>query len=129
MTDNVRSLRRFRIYFLGLYFFHILHVLEEFWGEFRAVRILGKGGFLAANAVLLAIPLVVFVFILEDKPVAIRLGQVYAAIMILNGLGHNLAFLISGRYFGFAAGGISGIGLIVFGWLTFRSYRPNQTLA
>lgn len=122
MPDNgFLPSREFRFVFLGLYFFHVLHVLEEFWGEFRAVRIMGPALFLAANAVLLAIPLVLFFFSLENKRAAILLVRIYAAIMILNGLGHGLAVIISGRYFGFAAGAVSGLGLIVFGWLTFKS--------
>ena len=110
------SLRR-RIYglFLGLYFFHILHVLEEIWGEFRVMRILGHEGFILGNAFLLAIPLIVFFYILDDRRLALRLSQIYAVIMVLNGLGHGLAVLLTGRYFGFYAGAVSGIGLIAIG--------------
>jgi hypothetical protein len=111
-----QSLRR-RVYglFMGLYFFHILHVLEEIWGEFRVMRILGRDGFIAANAFLLAIPLIVFFYILDERRLALRLGQIYGIIMILNGLGHGLAVLLTGRYFGFYAGAASGIGLIAIG--------------
>jgi hypothetical protein len=119
-ADGLPS-RKFRFAFLGLYFFHVLHVLEEFWGEFRAVRIMGPFLFLAANAVLLAIPLAILHYALENNRTAMLLVRIYAAIMICNGLGHGLAVIISGRYFGFAAGAVSGIGLIVFGWLTLGS--------
>jgi hypothetical protein len=98
--------------FLGLYFFHILHVLEEIWGEFRAMRILGHNVFIAGNAFLLAIPLVVFFYVLDDRRWALRLGQIYCIIMSLNGFGHGMAVLLTGRYFGYYAGAISGIGLI-----------------
>ena len=98
--------------FLGLYFFHILHVLEEIWGEFRAMRILGRNVFIAGNAFLLAIPLVVFFYVLDDRRLALRLGQIYGLIMILNGLGHGMAVLLTGHYFGYYAGAVSGIGLV-----------------
>lgn len=120
MTGNAHPGRRFRFAFLGLYFFHVLHVLEEFWGEFRGLRVMGPTLFLAANAVLLAVPLVIFHSALENKRTAFLLVRIYAALMILNGLGHGLAVLISGRYFGFAAGAVSGLGAIAFGWLTFK---------
>ena len=98
--------------FLGLYFFHILHVLEEIWGEFRAMRILGRNVFIAGNAFLLAIPLVVFFYVLDDRRLALRLGQIYGLIMILNGFGHGMAVLLTGHYFGYYAGAVSGIGLV-----------------
>ncbi len=107
--------RRIIVLFLGLYFFHVLHVLEEIWGEFRVLRILGRTGFFAGNAFLLAIPLVVFFYILDDRLPALRLGQIYCVIMALNGMGHGLAVLMTGRYFGFYAGAASGIGLIAIG--------------
>ena len=117
--DSLPSLalkRRIIGLFLGLYFFHVLHVLEEIWGEFRAMRILGRDVFIAGNAFLLAIPLVVFFYVLDDRRMALRLGQIYAIIMILNGFGHGIAVLLTGHYFGYYAGAISGIGLIAFGF-------------
>jgi hypothetical protein len=35
--------------------------------------------------------------------------------MILNGIGHNMATLITGKYFGGFAGGFTGIGLVIIG--------------
>jgi hypothetical protein len=35
--------------------------------------------------------------------------------MILNGVGHNIATIVTGRYFGGFAGGYTGIGLIIIG--------------
>jgi len=91
--------------------------MEEFRGGFRAVRILGRDGFLAVNVVLLAVPLVVFYYLLDGRRPAFLMGQIYAVVMVLNGLGHGLATLITGRY-GEFAGGVSGVGLIAFGLLT-----------
>ena len=69
------------------------------------------------RAVLLALPLIVFFYILGNYRPAFLMGQIYAVVMVLNGLGHNLATLITGRY-GEFAGGVSGVGLIAFGLLT-----------
>ena len=43
------------------------------------------------------------------------MSMVYAAIMTLNGLGHNVATLVTGRYWDGFAGGMTGIGLILIG--------------
>jgi hypothetical protein len=126
MFADARSIRNLAIPFLGLYFFHILHVLEEFWGEFRAVQIMGREIFLAVNVVLLALPLIVFILLLDNRRGAVRLARLYAVIMILNGLGHLTALAISGRYFGFAAGAGTGLGLLVFGLLTFIRLLPSK---
>ena len=115
--------RRFRYFLFGLYFFHVLHVLEEFWGDFRAIGIMGREIFLGINAILLAIPLLIIIYALENDRTALILVRIYAIIMILNGLGHGAATLISGRYFGFAAGAVSGLGLIVFGVLTLKESK------
>ena len=41
--------------------------------------------------------------------------MVYAAIMTLNGVGHTVATLVTGRYWDGFAGGVTGIGLILIG--------------
>jgi hypothetical protein len=126
MFTDAHSVRSLAVPYLGLYFFHVLHVLEEFWGGFRAVQIMGREIFLAVNAVLLALPLIVFILLLDNRRGAVRLGRLYAVIMILNGLGHLTAFAISGRYFGFAAGAGTGLGLSVFGVWTFIRLLPSK---
>jgi hypothetical protein len=126
MPADIRSIQRLSIPYLGLYFFHVLHVLEEYWGGFRAVGIMGPAVFLAINAVFLALPLIVFILLAGEKRGAVRLGRLYAVIMILNGLGHMTAFLITGRYFGFAAGAGAGPGLVFFGAWTFIRLFPAK---
>jgi hypothetical protein len=101
------------ILYLILLLFHIAHVLEEVWGRFRAIEFYGFGWFLMANWVLLCIPVVFFYYLLNEKRWAYILSIVYAGIMILNGLGHNIATIVTGRYFGGFAGGFSGIGFII----------------
>jgi hypothetical protein len=99
--------------YLSLLLFHVAHVLEEVWGHFRAIDIFGPGLFLILNWVLIVIPVVIFYYLLNEKRWAFKLGIVYAAIMILNGLGHNIATIATGKYFGEFAGGFSGIGFII----------------
>jgi hypothetical protein len=41
--------------------------------------------------------------------------MVYALFMVLNGMGHNIATIVTGKYFGGYAGGFSGLGLVIFG--------------
>ena len=74
------------------------------------------------RAVLLALPLIVFFYILGNYRPAFLMGQIYAVVMVLNGLGHGLATLITGRY-GEFAGGVSGVGLIVFGLFAASSLQ------
>jgi hypothetical protein len=102
--------------YLALLAFHVAHVFEEVWGRFFLMKaVFGMGLYLVANWVLFGLPLVVFYFILLEKPVALKLGAIYAAIMILNGFSHNLATIVTGRYFDGFAGGFTGIGLIIVG--------------
>lgn len=101
------------ILYLLLLLFHIAHVLEEVWGRFRAIGFFGFGGFLVANWVLICIPFVFFYYFLNEKRWGYILSIVYAGIMFFNGLGHNIATIVTGRYFGGFAGGFSGIGFII----------------
>jgi hypothetical protein len=95
---------------------HVAHVFEEAWGRFWIMdSIFGPGWFLALNWVLFCIPVALFYFVLQNKKWALQLSIVYAGIMILNGIGHNVATVITGRYFGGFAGGFTGIGLVIIG--------------
>jgi hypothetical protein len=104
------------ILYLLLLLFHVGHVFEEVWGRFWIMdSIFGTGWFLVLNWLLLCIPFVIFYYVLNEKRWAYKLSIVYAGIMILNGLGHNIATIVTGRYFGGFAGGFTGIGLIIIG--------------
>lgn len=59
--------------------------------------------------------MIFFYFILHERRWAYYLGIFYAAFMTLNGAGHITLTLITGRYFDFAAGAISGVALIILG--------------
>jgi hypothetical protein len=95
---------------------HVAHVFEEVWGRFWIMNaVLGLGWFLMVNWILFCIPVALFYSVFRGKHWAYSLSMVYAAIMILNGVGHNVATLVTGRYWDGFAGGVTGIGLILIG--------------
>ena len=107
---------------------HAAHVCEEVWGRFWLIRVYhGLGWFLAANGVLFAVPAIMLYFVVLGRRIGYRFAAVYSIIMILNGLGHNAATVITGRYFDGFAGGYTGIALIVTGsamlWCLARTLR------
>jgi len=105
---------------------HVAHVFEEVWGRFWLMEaVYGLGWFLVANWALFCIPVVVFYFILQEKRWAYSLGMVYAGVMMLNGLGHNAATLLTGRYFGGFAGGYTGVAFLILGPLLIHSLRAR----
>jgi len=110
MTNRVASL------YLLMLTCQIAHVFEEIWGRFwllNAVHNLAL--FLMANWVLFCIPVVVFYFVPREKRWAYHLSMIYAGIMILNGLGHNVGLVVTGRYFDGFAGAYTGIALVLAG--------------
>ena len=107
---------RIIIIYLLMLINHVAHIFEEAWGRFWLIdSFFGLGWFLALNWILFCIPVAVFYFVLQGKRWAYNLTFIYAAIMILNGFGHNIATIVTGKYFGGYAGGFTGIGLIIIG--------------
>ena len=92
---------------------HVAHVFEELWGGFWLLTRFGLGRYLAVNWVLLCIPGVLFFFVVNDRRWAYKLSIAYAGFMGLQGIGHNVGTIVTGRYSGGFAGGYSGIGLLV----------------
>jgi len=113
--------------YLALIAFHAAHVLEEVFGRFVALLRLGLAGFLAANWVLFCVPLLILYFWLAGRPWARALSVLYAGVMVLNGLGHNVMTLATGRYYDGYAGGFSGLGLIVAGAVLIRALGPEKS--
>ena len=69
-----------------------------------------------------------FYGILRGQRWAYTLSIVYAAIMTINGLGHTVATLVTGRYWDGFAGGVTGIGLTLIGLsllYLLRKEKPN----
>ena len=106
--------------YLALLAFHVAHILEETLGRFVVLHKLGPVGFAAANWALYCIPLVFFYFWLTGRRWAHRMSLLYAGVMVLNGLGHNVMTLATGRYIDGYAGGYSGIGLALAGAVLIR---------
>jgi hypothetical protein len=107
--------RKIVAFYLLLLFFHVAHVFEEVWGHFWILDRIGLGWGLFVNWLLFLVPLVIFYFVLAGKRTGYILGIIYAVFMVLNGLGHNIAVIVTGSYYGGFAGSISGIGLIIVG--------------
>jgi hypothetical protein len=102
--------------YLLLLLFHIAHVFEEVWGRFWILdQIFGPGWFLIINWLLFCIPVFILYFLLQNKKPAVYLALIYAVIMVINGLGHNIMTLAAGKYFGGYAGGFTGLLLILTG--------------
>jgi hypothetical protein len=53
--------------------------------------------------------------LIQEKTWAYYLALGYSAIMILNGLGHNVAYILTGQYFGAFAGNFTGIAFLLVG--------------
>lgn len=113
--------------YLSLLAFHVAHVFEEVWGRFFLMNaVYGLRWYLVGNWILFCIPVIIFYFILLQKPLAFKLGVIYTAIMILNGFGHNIATIVTGRYFDGFAGGFTGIGLVLVGIPLIIFLRRNM---
>ena len=127
------TLNKVNLFYLLLLLFHAGHVFEEVWGGFLTVGKIGLGWFLAVNWFLFAISLAVFYFILEKKRGAYILGILYGAFVTLNGIGHNIVTVVTGRYFRFAVGGFTGIGLILTGlplvYYLNKEYMESKSVA
>jgi hypothetical protein len=102
-------------FYLLMLIFHVAHVFEEIWGRFWLLNKTGLGFYLLANLLLFCIPVILFYFVLNKKRSSYILSIGYAAFMALQGIGHNIATIITGKYFDGFAGGFTGIGLFLLG--------------
>jgi hypothetical protein len=108
--------RKIVIFYILMLTAHIGHVTEEILGRFFLIeKVGGLPQFLIINIFLFFIVLFMFVSVLKERLWAYRLSIIYAVIMIINGFGHNIATIISGKYYGGFAGGFSGIALVLIG--------------
>jgi hypothetical protein len=106
---------------------HVAHVFEEAWGSFVAISVLGNLGlFLILNWVMICLILLLFWKVLLERRWAYRLGIVYAALMIVNGIVHNVGVIVTGEYSGGFAGSLSGIALIIVGPVLIYRLRSEM---
>jgi len=103
------------VFYLFMLIIHVAHVFEEIWGRFWLLNKVGLGLYLTINCLLFCIPVILFYFILMNKRWAYMISVLYATFMILQGFGHIIATIISGKYFDGFAGGYTGIGLLIIG--------------
>jgi phosphoglycerol transferase MdoB-like AlkP superfamily enzyme len=114
------------LFYLLLLLAHVAHIMEEVWGRFWLMNaVYGLGWFLVVNWVLFCVPVAILYFLLLGKRWAYFLGMGYAGLMVLNGIGHNVATIATGRYFDGFAGGYSGIALVLVGSLLLYALRQE----
>jgi len=115
ILQKAEALKRNRVILLYLLMLigHVAHVFEELWGRFWILNEVGLGIYLAINWALFCIPVLLFYFVLNNKRWSYILSILYAGFMGLQGIGHNLAAIITGIYFNGFAGGYTGIALMV----------------
>lgn len=116
-----RSKQQLLALYLLMLLAHQAHVVEEAWGRFFLVELYGLGLYLALNWLLLCIPVGLLFFVMVDRPLAYTLSLIYAGFMAVQGIGHNVLTIVTGRYFDGFAGGLTGIVLCVLGLLLFRA--------
>ncbi len=115
--------------FALLLFGHALHVAEEALGRFWLVDFFGLPLFVASNILLWVAALVLFLQVKRGLRWAFIVALVYVAFMALQGIGHNVGWAISGRYFGGFAGGLSGLFMLSVGvplWFRLRRSVPAR---
>jgi hypothetical protein len=107
---------RLNFFYLLMLAAHVAHVFEEVWGRFWIMdAVFGPGWFLVVNWLLFCIPVAFFYFALRERRWAYRMSVLYAGFMVLNGIVHNAALMLTGRYFGGFAGAYTGIAFILIG--------------
>jgi hypothetical protein len=116
------------ILYLLMLLFHVAHIFEETWGRFWIMNGFGMKWFLIVNLILFSFPLLFFYLYLIKYKYAFYLCILYSIIMILNGVGHNVAYFITGKYFDGFAGGITGIFLILIGFPLFLNLIKDLKL-
>lgn len=119
------------LFYIILLIFHVLHVIEEIIGGSPFINILFNGliNFLIIGIILFLIPLSLLYFVLKGNKIAYNLSYIYAIIMVIDGSGHIISFLLNKNYlFSSIAGTYSSIGLIIFGILLFYSLKKSKLL-
>ena len=113
------------VYYILLLLFHILHVVEEIFGNAYFIESFygGLRNFLLIMILLWVIPAIILYFLLKRNKTAIYLSLIYSIIIIIDGLDHIIEFFIIGKYFNGAAGLFTGIIFLPLGILLIISLR------
>jgi hypothetical protein len=102
--------------FTALLAAHALHVCEEAWGRFWLIdAVFGLRLFWLLNLLGFLLACGLFLGVRRRLRWAYLAGLAYAVFLALQGVGHDVAWVVSGRYFGGFAGGITGLALFAAG--------------
>ena len=109
-----------KITYLFLIALLFLHTTEEIIGKapFITTFYNGLNNYLIAHFFFLLIPIILFLYTLDNKKWFYNLNYIYAAVMIMDGLYHVIERLVAGLY--------TGIGLIIFGLLLIYYLWRNK---
>jgi len=114
-TGRIANCRRITALYLCLLMIFVGHVFEEIQGNFKAIEYLGLVWFMVINWIFISILAALFYFIMIGKRWAYICGIVYAGLLILNGLAHNIGLIITRQYYGGVAGSFTGLAYLVIG--------------
>jgi hypothetical protein len=117
------AFRRTIALYLCFLMINFAHVLEEIYGNFRVIAIVGPLWFAIINWLIICIPVVALYYILLNKRWAYIVAIIYAAILVVNGLVHSIGYLITRQYYGGAAGCCTGLAYLVVGPMLIISLR------
>jgi len=91
----------------------VAHIIEELLGRMFVIDIIGVPVYLVLTCLMTGFIVLAFVECLKGKRWAYRIMIVYSLVMIVNGIGHNLAPYLIGDRLGSLAGEYTGLVLIV----------------
>lgn len=124
-TPKIKLTNRIIALFLLMLVFHVAHVFEEVYGRFWILNNVGLKWFLIINWILFLFPVFFFYLLLSGYKYSFYLGMLYSIIMIINGVMHNVAYFVTGKYFDGFAGGITGLFLILIGIPLFFNLKKQ----
>lgn len=128
MTETTNQIVQRRIFalYIGLLVTFVAHVLEEIYGNFKAIEYLGQLWFMVINWIFICILAALLYFILIGKRWAYICGIIYAGLLTLNGLAHNIGLSITGQYYGGVAGSFTGLAYLVIGPILIVELRKGM---
>lgn len=105
--------------YASLIVFHLLHVLEELYGQAYFINTFYGGtiNFLAIMLILLIMPIILLYFVHKKNKIAYFLSYGYAIIVIIDGIDHIITKV---------AGVYTSIGLIIGGILLIYNLKNGK---
>lgn len=121
--DKKKMGQKFTRYYVLLWFFHLLHIIEELIGNAWFIQSVYKTmqNFFIINLVLWIMPIFLLYFRNTKNRKIYKLFFLYPVIMVIDGIDHIITLIVTGNYLQGSAGVITGTLLIVVGILTIQS--------